>query len=562
METFSAAARAENLRRLARERFDVLVIGGGITGAGVALDAAARGYAVALVERHDFASGTSSKSTKLAHGGIRYLPQFDFALVHEALVERGRMLANAPFLVRPIGFVLPLYRGDRHPVGLPVTLPGGFGIGLVLNIGLVLYDLMAGKHTIARHRHISRAEALKLAPALSPDGLKEAFIYYDAQLDDARLTLTGMRTAARWGAVIANHAEAIGFQQRAGRLTAARVRDTLSGEEITVEARHVVNAGGVFAERVEALTGEAPQLQVLPGKGAHLVVARERIGLLETAIVLPETDDQRLLFVIPWEGRAIIGTTDTVGGDLDHPMATEEDISYLLRHVNRYLTVNLTRADVLSTYAGYRPLVRSRDQKQSKQLSRTHAVVESPGGLVSIVGGKLTTWRRMGQDTVDHLARRDGLAIKHPTESLPLLGAERWPEVSASLPRRGAALGLEAESSDHLGYFYGSQALAVLDLIEQERGLAARLLPDLPYLRAEVVHACRAEMALTLEDVLARRLRIAIEDRQRGLGVVADVANLMARELGWSASERERQIGAYRAWAEQEGLMEANPLVF
>jgi glycerol-3-phosphate dehydrogenase len=557
METFSVAARGEHLDRMAREPFDVLVIGGGITGAGVALDAATRGYSVALVERGDFASGTSSKSTKLAHGGIRYLPQFDFALVHEALVERGLMLENVPFLVRPIGFVLPMYRGERHPVGLPVTLPGGFGNSWVLDIGLYLYDALAGHRNIQRHRRISRAQALKLAPGLKPEGLRNAFTYYDAQLDDARLTLIGLRTAARWNAAIANHAEVIGFQQEQGKLSAALVRDKLTGREFALRARHFVNAGGIWAEQVEALGGGEVHLDVQPSKGVHLIVARDRLRMGEMAIVLPQTEDDRILFVVPWEGRAIIGTTDTGSGDLDHPAASEEDIEYLIRHVNHYLDVNLTRDDIISTFAGYRPLVRSRDKAQRKDLSRTHAILENPNGLVSIVGGKLTTWRRMGQDTVDRLARRDHLPIKHPTEHLPLLGAERWQAALQALPRRGSALGLEADTIEHLSQYYGSEALGLLDMIDADASLAKRIVPDLPFIRAEVVHACRAEMALTLEDMLARRTRIAIEDRQRGIEVAQDVADMMALQLGWSAGQKREQISAYRAWAGKEGSAEA-----
>lgn len=556
METFSAAARGASLERMAREPFDVLVIGGGITGAGVALDAATRGYSVALVERHDFASGTSSKSTKLAHGGIRYLPQFDFGLVHEALVERGLMLEHVPFLVRPIGFVLPMYQGDRHPVGLPVTLPGGVGNSWVLQIGLYLYDVLAGRRNIQRHRRISREEALRLAPALKPERLRSAFTYYDAQLDDARLTVIALRTAARWNAAIANHAEVIGFRQQDGRLCAAQVRDTLTGREFALEARHIVNAGGVWAERIEALTGGARQIEVQPGKGIHLVAARDRLRLEEMAIVLPQTEDNRILFVIPWEGRAIIGTTDTGSGDLDHPVASEGDIAYLIRHVNHYLNVRLTQEDIISTFAGYRPLVRSRDKTQGKNLSRTHAILENPNGLVSIVGGKLTTWRRMGQDTVDHLARRDHLPIRHPTEHLPLLGAERWQETAEELPMRGRALGLSADTVEHLGLYYGREALALLTLIDFDASLARRIVHDLPYIRAEVAHACRAEMALTLEDMLARRTRLAIEDRQWGVEAAQDVAELMALQLGWSAGQTREQINAYRAWAGKEHLPE------
>ncbi len=557
MDTLSAATRGENVERMARESFDVLVIGGGITGAGVALDAATRGYSVALVERNDFASGTSSKSTKLAHGGIRYLPQLDIALVHEALVERGLMLENVPFLVRPVGFVLPMYHGDRHPVGLPVTLPFGVGNGLMLNIGLYLYDALAGKRNIHRHRRISRKEALKLAPSLRPEGLREAFTYYDAQLDDARLTFIGMRTAARWNAVIANHAEVIGFQQQDGKLSAAQVRDKLTGREISVRARHFVNAGGIFAERIEALTCDEPQIQVQPSKGVHLLFSRERLPLLEMALVLPETEDGRILFVIPWEGRVVIGTTDTEGGDLEHPVTTQEDIDYLLRHANHYLDVHLTPDDVLSTYAGYRPLVSSRDQRQGKNLSRTHAIMENPNGLVSIVGGKLTTWRLMGQDTVDHLAKRDSLPIRHPTEHLPLVGAERWRETEEELPHRARRLELTEDVVEHLGCYYGSEAFNVLDLVEHDHDLGRRLIDDLPYIRAEVVHACRAEMALTLEDVLARRTRIAIEDHQRGAEVAEEVAELMALQLGWSAGQTREQINSYRTWAGKEDLPEA-----
>ncbi|HLW03369.1 MAG TPA: glycerol-3-phosphate dehydrogenase [Ktedonobacterales bacterium] len=554
MESFSAAARGEHLARMARTPVDVLVIGGGITGAGVALDAAARGYAVALVERNDFASGTSSKSTKLAHGGIRYLPQFDFGLVHEALAERGLLLEHVSFLVRPMGFVLPMYQGERHPVGLPITLPGGFGNSWVLDVGLYLYDALAGRRNIRRHQRISHAEALDLAPPLRSEGLRNAFTYYDAQLDDARLTLIALRTAARWNAAIANHAEVIGFQQQDGKLSAAQVRDTLSGQEFMVQARHFVNAGGVWAEKIEALTGAKPQIEVQPSKGAHLVVSRDRLRLGDMAIVLPQTEDNRILFVIPWEGRAIIGTTDTEGGDLDHPTTSQEDIDYLIRHVNHYLDINLTQKDIISTYAGYRPLVRSRDKTQGKNLSRTHAILENPNGLVSIVGGKLTTWRRMAQDTVDHLAKRDHLEIKHPTEHLALLGAERWQEVAQELPQRGRALGLSADVVEHLSLYYGSQALALLDLIEQDASLARRIVPDLPFLRAEVVHASRAEMVLTLEDMLTRRTRIAIEDHRHGVEVAADVAGLMARELGWSAKQTREQIDVYRTWAGREEL--------
>jgi len=273
-----------NLALLDSERFDVLVIGGGITGAGVALDAAARGYRVALVEKADFASGTSSKSTKLVHGGIRYLPNFDFALVHEALVERGILVQNAPFLVHPVAFILPIYKGDRHPVGMPFTTPGGIGLGLILNFGLWLYDALAGRRNVGKHRHLSRKDVLKLAPALMPEGLQEGFSYYDAQTNDARLTMALIHTAAQHGATITNYTEVTSFVTEQGKITGARVRDRLGNQEVMVRARHFVNATGVFTEQVESLTGSQPLAKVEPSKGVHLVLSRETLKLGDDAI--------------------------------------------------------------------------------------------------------------------------------------------------------------------------------------------------------------------------------------------------------------------------------------
>lgn len=283
MAPLSAAVRQHNLARFANTSFDVLVIGGGVTGAGVALDAVARGYKVALVEKSDFASGTSSKSTKLVHGGIRYLPNFDIALVHEALVERGLLLQNAPFLVRPIAFVLPLYEGDRHPVGMPFTTPRGIGLGFLLNSGLWLYDLLAGRRNVGRHRHLSRQAVLRQAPALVSDKLKGGFMYYDAQTNDARLTLALIRTAAQFGATIANYSEVTSLIMEEGKVRGARVCDTLNNQEVNVYARYVVSAAGVFTEQIEALTGTESQVQVEPSKGVHLVLAREDLKLGEAA---------------------------------------------------------------------------------------------------------------------------------------------------------------------------------------------------------------------------------------------------------------------------------------
>jgi len=562
MQPLSSTVRKHNLSELGSSRFDVLVIGGGITGAGVALDAAARGYKVALVEKEDFASGTSSKSTKLVHGGIRYLPNFDFALVHEGLVERGILLQNAPFLVHPLAFVLPIYHGDRHPVGMPFTTPGGIGLSMILDIGLWIYDLMAGKGGIKHHSHLSRQAVLRYAPDLVSEQLKDGFVYYDAQTHDARLTMAVIRTAAQYGATITNYTEVTSFLMENERICGAWVCDALNGEEVCVQARHVINATGVFSERVEALEGGTPQVQVEPSKGVHLVLSREDIRLTDAAIVLPETEDKRILFLVPWGSRVIFGTTDTGSGDLDHPGASPEDVAYLLKYLNRYFSLNLTREQIVSTYVGYRPLFKPSAQahRSTARLSRTHAVLQNASGLVTIVGGKLTTYRRMAQDTVDLLNRRDGTKPRHPTMTLPLEGSAAWPEAQVELEQRGTALCLRAETISHLANSYGSEAQKVLDLIEGDASLARPLVADLPYIYAEIIAACRYEMAMTLYDVLARRTSIMLEDRQRGLGIVEEVAACMAQEHDWSRAQQMALVEAYRADIQGQLASETVPL--
>jgi glycerol-3-phosphate dehydrogenase len=554
MQSLSSTVRMHNLSLLDSERFDVLVIGGGVTGAGVALDAVARGYKVALVEKTDFASGTSSKSTKLVHGGIRYLSNFDFALVHEALTERGLLLQTAPYMVHSIGFVLPIYEGDRHPVGLPFTTPRGVGLGLILDMGLWLYDLLAGRRNVRRHRRLSRQQVLKLAPTLVSEGLKEGFMYYDGQTNDARLTMALLRTAAQYGATITNYTEVASFVTEQGKVCGAHVHDRLGDQQLTVHARYVVNATGVFSEQVEELTGTQPLVQIEPSKGVHLVLSREQLQLGDAAIVLPETDDKRILFIVPWQSRAIYGTTDTGSGDLNHPAANQKDIEYLLEHLNRYLSVHVTQDDIISTYAGYRPLMRPRSESghSSAKLSRTHGVLQSPSGLVSIVGGKMTTYRRMAQDTVDVLSRRDGATPIHPTQGLPLNGSAGWPAAKHTIEKKGAALGLSAKTLTHLGESYGTNALTVLSLVEDDASLAPLLIEDLPYIRAEVVYTCRHEMAMTPYDVLARRTSITLEDRQRGLGIVEEVAALMAKELGWSFEQQQAMVDTYRVAMQEQ----------
>jgi glycerol-3-phosphate dehydrogenase len=550
----NARTRRAHLEAMAREPLDVLVIGGGITGAGVALDAVTRGYRVGLVERADFASGTSSRSTKLLHGGIRYLPQFDIALVSEGLHERGRLLRNAPHLSRPLAFLLPLYDSSRKPVGLPVAPPFGIGLTMILDIGLWLYDRLAGKRSIAPHRRLSRAETVSRMPGLIEKGVKSGFLYYDGQTDDARLTLAVLRTAAAYGALVANYAEVTRYALEDGRITGAHVRDTLDGDGTArlIRARHIVNATGVWAEANDHLAGGESHLHIAPSKGAHLVFTRERLGLGDEAIVLPETDDGRIIFIVPWLSRAIVGTTDTATSLAAPPVAEHDDIAYLLNHMNRYLREPVTTADVISTFAGYRPLLRLKKDEATGKLSRAHEVVERDDGLVTVAGGKLTSYRQMAEDVVDHLEGREGKRQPSATRALRLQGAMRWPESRERFFQRAAETRLDARVAEHLVHAYGDEALEILDVIEERPTLGERLISNLPYLRAEVVHACRAEMALTLEDLLSRRLRIAVEDRARGLDVATDVAALMVEELGWSDDERATRLAVYDRYVRAE----------
>lgn len=547
-----------NLARLEKEPFDIVVIGGGVTGAGVALDAAARGYKVALLEKSDFASGTSSKSTKLVHGGIRYLPNFDFGLVREALIERGFLLQNAPFLVNPLPFVLPIYEGDRHPVGMPFTTPGGIGLGRLLDLGLWLYDGLAGRRNVDRHRHISRAEVMRLAPLLVTNGLKDGFVYYDAQTNDARLTMAILRTAAQYGVVIANYAEITGFVTEDGKVKGVNIHDRLTDRRFETSARYMINATGVYSEMIEEMTGATPQAEIVPSKGVHLVLDRKKLQIGDSAIVLPETDDKRILFIVPWESRVIFGTTDTGTGDLDHPSASQDDINYLLGYLNRYLSIDLTQEDIISVYAGYRPLVRPRGSKSSTaKLSRSHAVLENPSGLISIVGGKLTTYRRMAQDTMDVVSKRDGLSKPlHPTQQVPLQGSAGWLIRKRELQDRGDALGLDPDVIKHLGHSYGTEAEVLYQYIDEEVALAERLIPDLPYIRAEVIYACRREMAMKPEDVIARRTSIILEDQRSGLEALEDIVSLMGRELEWSTEQQQDMIQSSRGRLEPQKAAE------
>ncbi len=518
-------ARSAALDRLASEQFDVLVIGGGITGAGVALDAASRGLRTALVERDDFGSGTSSRSSKLVHGGLRYLSQGDYRLVAQALAERQRLLTNASHLVRPLPFLVPSY-GSRAAVR-------------AISSALWMYDVAGGFRIGHLHRRLSPTDALAHAPSLRPDGLAGAHLYYDAQTDDARLTLAVARTAVLdHGAVVANHV-------RVTRIDPGGAEIEADGRRLEVDASIVVSATGVWADEVCGGTGPP---SIRPAKGVHITLPSELVRT-DMALVLRVPADGRSVFVVPWPGtgRVYVGTTDTdYDGPLDTPACTAADVDYLLDSVNAGLTTDLGPADVVGSWAGLRPLVAGGPAgKRSADLSRRHRVSRSPEGLVTISGGKLTTYRAMAEDTVDEvqaaLGRRRSKAL---TASLPLRGSGRAP----------APPGVDEPVAAHLVGRYGSEARVVAAMVTTDPDLGEPLVPTLPYLRAEAVYAVRYEMARDLDDVLARRARCVVLARDASAAAAPAVARLLAPELGWSEAETVAQVERFLAGVDAERL--------
>jgi glycerol-3-phosphate dehydrogenase len=547
--------RRHSLAQLANGVFDVLVIGGGVTGCGVALDAAARGLRVALVEGEDFASGTSSKSSKLVHGGLRYLQQHEYRLVYEGLKERQRLLTNAPHLVHRVPFLIPLFGRDGV---VSKTVAQAY------STALWLYDLTGGVRIGKRHKRIKAEEARVHFPMLRPDRLVAAFVYWDAQADDARLTLALARTAATYGATIANYAPVRQLVETAGRVTGARLVD---GTE--VRARVVVNASGVWSEQIAHLAPHpaTSPVSIRPAKGIHLAFPAEKLPC-DHASVLAVPGDKRAIFVIPWAADEVtgtqpaagrytyVGTTDTdYDGPLDNPTCTREDIDYLLGAVNAWTTAELAADDVTGTWAGLRPLVSGARNARTADLSRRHTVITSPNGLVTVTGGKLTTYRRMAANTVDVAVRQLGrLRVgRSPTARLPLVGApvpaqpgDATPPVEFGDPR------LTPAARRHLEGRYGAETADVLALAASDPALLAPLVPGLLYLRAEAVWAARREMARTLADVLSRRTRALILDREAAMSAASDVADLLAGELGWDHTERAEQIAAFERTVEAE----------
>jgi glycerol-3-phosphate dehydrogenase len=528
--------RTAALERLASEAFDVVIVGGGITGAGCALDAASRGLRTALVERGDFAIGTSSRSSKLVHGGIRYLQNKEYGLVREALAERQIALRNAPHLVHVLPFLIPILTRDGHIDRRIARLLGG---------ALWMYDLSGGLRIKKAHRRMSREQALTEVPTLRADLVASAYVYYDAQVDDARLTLALARTAAEHGAAIVNYAPAVEMLKRpSGRVAGVRIRT--DGREIDVRAQVVVNAGGVWADEVRALDEGAHPASLRPAKGVHVTVPWEKVRN-EIAMVLPVPRDDRSVFVVPWGKHTYIGTTDTdYDGDLDEPQCTAEDVEYLLRAVNRALVEPLTADDVIATWAGLRPLLRVADEPRTADLSRRHGIRVSGAGVVTITGGKLTTYRAMAEDTIDQVDQLlDGKHRACRTKRLLLIGAAGYQE-----PPEDELLAKSLAA--HLGRRYGTEASAVQGLIARDGALGEPLVPGLPYVKAEAVFAVREEMARTLDDVLGRRTRARMLDRDATADAAEAVAEVIAPELGWDAATAAAAVGDYRAELDAE----------
>lgn len=516
--------REDNLARL-DQQYDLLVIGGGATGLGVAVDSAARGYNTVLVEAYDFAQGTSSRSTKLVHGGVRYLQQGNISLVREALHERGRLLRNAPHLAHELRFLIPAYRWWHK---------------FFYGTGLFLYDLLAGRLRLHRAQLVGAAAARQLVPTLASDGLRGGIVYSDAQFNDARLALSLAKTASALGATLLNYAPATGLAKDGGRVVGATVRDAQTGRDHTIRARAVVNATGVFTDTLLAMDDPASAGVIAVSQGIHLVLDRAFLPG-DTAIMVPRTDDGRVVFIIPWQGRTLVGTTDTPRPTPSvEPTALEEEIAFVLRHAALYLTREPTRADVLAVYAGLRPLVKGKDSgdnqgdsgEATSKLGRDHTILESRSGLLTITGGKWTTYRRMAEETVDRAAALAGLPARPSrTRELRLHGASGrnavWLELGAT----------DAEIADYEGRY--PEALD----------------PRLPYSLAMAAYVIDHEMPVKLEDVLSRRLRALLLDARAAIAVAPRVAALMATLQGRDDAWVTGEVAAFRQLAEAHYLL-------
>jgi glycerol-3-phosphate dehydrogenase len=528
--------RDEALKSLATVTFDVLVIGGGVTGVGAALDAASRGLKVALVDASDLASGTSSRSSKLIHGGLRYLEQYDFKLVREALHERELMVSSlAPHLVKPLAFLYPLHEKVRERT--------------YVGAGLALYDALRGfQRALPGHKHISQKKIAEIAPSLRPDIVTGAIKYFDAQVDDARHTMMIARTAVRHGAVIATNVRVESLVKEGKRVLGVKARDTETGKLITIKATATVMCAGIWSDELHDSFGLKAGYNVTMSKGVHIVLPKNAIKSKEGIILKTE---KSVLFLIPWADKWIVGTTDTpYTGDRREPLADSADVEYIITEANKVLKPKLKIEDVIGVYAGLRPLVANKKDSATTKLSREHTVDRSAPGFVSIAGGKYTTYRVMGKDVID-LA---GIELRRiipesVTEKLPIVGADGYFALVQQTERIADESGLSTESVMHLLNRYGSLISEVLEIIKEDPKMAKPLTKDLPYLKAEIYYAASHEGARSVDDVISRRTRLAFEAPNSAMDLASDVATIIAPVLGWTPKQKKDSINSYNTRA-------------
>ena len=531
--------RSEDIAALERDEFDVVVIGGGVNGAGIALDAASRGLSVAMVEAADLASGTSSRSSKLIHGGLRYLEQYDFRLVKEALREREMMVTSlAPHLVKPVSFIYPLTENFRERT--------------YVGAGLALYDILRGfKRALPWHKHLDQRKIAKIAPSLRSDVVTGGIQYFDAQVDDARHTMMIARTAKKYGARIVTRAEVVDLLRVGKRVTGVKL--SVDGKKpFDVKAKVTVLAGGVWTTALYEQFGIKPGYEVRMSKGSHIVVPGDAISA-EGGIIIKTSVS--VLFIIPWFGKWIVGTTDTdYDEDRANPVASDADIDYILEQANRVLKPRLKRSDVIGVYAGLRPLISSSPDSPTTKLSREHIVDRPTPGFVSIAGGKYTTYRVMAEDAVDiACAELRRITPESETAKLPLIGADGYQALRNRLPAIAAEYGISEQTAIHLIDRYGSTMIEVLDLGKSEK-LLDRIDPSLPYIKAEIKYTVTAEGALNLSDIIDRRTRIGIESEDHGIEIIDEVASIAAKTLGWSPARKKKEIEEFKAHVANERI--------
>ena len=531
--------RESALTSLGSESFDVLVIGGGVNGVGAALDAATRGLKVALIESQDIAAGTSSRSSKLIHGGLRYLEQYDFKLVREALHERELLVSTlCPHLVKPVGFLFPLTEKfkERTYVGA----------------GLALYDALRGfQRALPWHKHLSQKQINEIAPSLRPDIILGAIKYFDAQVDDARHTLSVARTAARHGAVIATRVSAESLIREGKSVTGVVAKDLVSGKTISIKAAVTVMCAGIWSDELHSKFDLKAGYDVTMSKGVHIVLPGSAIKS-DAGIILKTPVS--VLFIIPWADKWIVGTTDTpYTGDRSEPFASREDVQYIVDQANRVLSPQINIDEIIGVYAGLRPLVSNNKNSLTTKLSREHTVDRPAPGFVSIAGGKYTTYRIMGRDVID-LAVNElrKLTSESVTDKLPLVGADGYFALVQQVDRIALESGLSVETVTHLLNRYGSMISEILELVKETPSLSKRLSADLPYIKAEIYYAASHEGARSVDDVISRRTRIAFEAHNYGVELTESIAEIIAPVLGWSAKERKASVAAYESLVERE----------